>query len=168
MEWENQELQQAEEYLQYQIQNGVCGKVMIDEQIEELRKQIVAHASISEQLAELRKSISPHQDFTGIRLGNLYCDPVSASICQKITSRQRWTPTANRRARSKRKSQAPTASGEALSGSEDSGTKDKRTKPVSSGLIDNIANRAESIYFQNSDTAIDQLIGKVESPRILL
>ena len=64
MEWQNQEMQQEgeEEYLQYQIQNGVCGKVMNDEQMEELRKQIVAYAVISEQLAEMHKSMSAHQD----------------------------------------------------------------------------------------------------------
>ncbi|KAB2015600.1 hypothetical protein ES319_D08G036800v1 [Gossypium barbadense] len=98
MEWENQEMQhhhqQGEDYLQYQIQNGVCGKVMTDEQVEELRKQIVAYSAISEQLAELHKSMSTHHNFTGIRVGNLYCDPISASVGHKITARQRWTPTA--------------------------------------------------------------------------
>ncbi|MBA0785516.1 hypothetical protein Gotri_025944 [Gossypium trilobum] len=98
MDWENQEMQhhhrQGEDYLQYQIQNGVCGKVMTDEQVEELRKQIVAYSAISEQLAELHKSMSAHHNFTGIRLGNLYCDPISASVGHKITARQRWTPTA--------------------------------------------------------------------------
>ncbi|XP_021284845.1 WUSCHEL-related homeobox 8-like [Herrania umbratica] len=94
MEWQNQEVQQREEgYLQYQFQNGVCGKVMTDEQMEELRKQIVAYAVISEQLAEMHKAMSAHQDFTGIRLGNPYCDPIVASIGHKITARQRWTPT---------------------------------------------------------------------------
>ncbi|KAG4177684.1 hypothetical protein ERO13_A11G322900v2 [Gossypium hirsutum] len=91
MEWENQHGE--EEYLQYQIQNGVCGKVMSDEQVEELKKQIVAYSAISEQLAELHKSMSAPHDFTGIRLGNLYSDPISASVGQKITARQRWTPT---------------------------------------------------------------------------
>ncbi|MBA0804181.1 hypothetical protein Gohar_014328 [Gossypium harknessii] len=66
---------------------------MSDEQVEELKKQIVAYSAISEQLAELHKSMSAHHDFTGIRLGNLYCDPVSASFGHKITARQRWTPT---------------------------------------------------------------------------
>ncbi|XWS14361.1 hypothetical protein CRYUN_Cryun35bG0002800 [Craigia yunnanensis] len=94
MEWQNQEMQQGEEeYLQYQIQNGVCGKVMTDEQMEELRKQIVAYAVISEQLAEMHKSMSVHQDFTGKRLGSPYSDPIAASIGHKI-ARQRWTPTA--------------------------------------------------------------------------
>ncbi|MBA0687804.1 hypothetical protein Goari_015309 [Gossypium aridum] len=149
MERENQHGE--EEYLQYQIQNGVCGKVMSDEQVEELKKQIVAYSAISEQLAELHKSMSAHHDFTGslfscffcffrhvpqlsspfgflfdpnrqfsyklretrwlagwlaalvlssiavlvsgIRLGNLYCDPISATFGHKITARQRWTPT---------------------------------------------------------------------------
>ncbi|KAK6257003.1 hypothetical protein QUC31_000462 [Theobroma cacao] len=94
MEWQNQEMQQQEEgYLQYQFQNGVCGKVMTDEQMEELRKQIVAYAVISEQLAEMHKAMSAHQDFTGIRLGSFYCDPIVASIGHNITARQRWTPT---------------------------------------------------------------------------
>ncbi|XWS24609.1 hypothetical protein CRYUN_Cryun28dG0117700 [Craigia yunnanensis] len=86
--------QGEEEYLQYQIQNGVCGKVMTDEQMEELRKQIVAYAVISEQLAEMHKAMSAHQDFNGIRLGIPYCDPIAVSIGHKITARQRWTPTA--------------------------------------------------------------------------
>ncbi|KAE8704237.1 WUSCHEL-related homeobox 8 [Hibiscus syriacus] len=211
MEWENQEMQQADEYLLYQTQNLVCGKVMTDEQVEQLRRQIVAYAAISEQLAELHKSISVHHDFTGIRLGNLYRDPISC-VGHKITARQRWTPTAlqlqileniyeqgtgttgkqkikeiaselaqhgqisetnaynwfqNRRARSKRKLQASSGSGngEPEARSEDVGTKDQRTKPVSSDLVNNIANGVESFYFQNSDTGIDQLIGKVESSR---
>ncbi|KAK8512640.1 hypothetical protein V6N13_082825 [Hibiscus sabdariffa] len=205
-------MQQAEEYLQYQIQNGVCGKVMTDEQVEELRKQIVAYASISEQLAELHKSMSAHHDFTGIRLGNLYCDPISASVGHKITARQRWTPTAlqlqileniyeqgtgtpskqkikeiaselaqhglisetnvynwfqNRRARSKRKSQPSSVSvnGEAEARPEGVGAKDKRTKQVISDSSDNTGNGAESFYFQNSDTGIDQFIGKMEMSR---
>ncbi|XVE94398.1 hypothetical protein REPUB_Repub02eG0005300 [Reevesia pubescens] len=207
MEWQSQEMQQegGEEYLQYQIQNGVCGKVMSDEQMEELRKQIVAYAVISEQLAEMHKAMFAHHDFTGIRLGNIYSDG------HKITGRQRWTPTAlqlqilesiydqgngtpskqkikeitaeltqhgqisetnvynwfqNRRARSKRKLQVsgsinavPEADAEGLA------TKEKRTKPESLEFIDNSAQGFESFYFQNSDTGIDQLIGKVESSR---
>jgi len=31
---------------------------------------------------------------SGIRLGNMYCDPLMVSGGHKITSRQRWTPTA--------------------------------------------------------------------------
>ncbi|XVF52150.1 hypothetical protein PTKIN_Ptkin04bG0241600 [Pterospermum kingtungense] len=94
----------GEEYLQYQIQDGVIGKpVMTEEQIEELRRQIVAYKVISEQLAQTYKAMAApaHHDFTGISAGNLYCDPIpipnpigtSVSVGNKITARQRWSPT---------------------------------------------------------------------------
>ncbi|XVF35818.1 hypothetical protein REPUB_Repub19eG0003500 [Reevesia pubescens] len=215
MEWQNQEMQQhgGEDQYLLQIQDGVCGKVMSDEQMEELRKQIVAYAVISEQLAEMHKAMSAHHDFTGIRLGNLYCDPIAASIGHKITGRQRWTPTAlqlqilesiydqghgtpskrkikdltaelaqhgqisetnvynwfqNRRARSKRKIQASgsiNAEPEADADAEGLATKERRTKPESLEFIDNSTQGVETFYFQNSDTGIDQLMGKVESSR---
>ncbi|XP_027349915.1 WUSCHEL-related homeobox 13-like isoform X2 [Abrus precatorius] len=69
-------------------------KVMTDEQLETLRKQIAVYATICEQLIEMHKTISAHQDLAGIRLGNMYCDPLVASAGHKLTSRQRWTPTA--------------------------------------------------------------------------
>lgn len=31
--------------------------------------------------------------YSGLRLGNLYCDPLMACSAHKITARQRWTPT---------------------------------------------------------------------------
>lgn len=31
--------------------------------------------------------------FSGVRMGNLYCDPLMTSTAHKITARQRWTPT---------------------------------------------------------------------------
>ena len=31
--------------------------------------------------------------YSGLRLGNLYCDPLMACSGHKITARQRWTPT---------------------------------------------------------------------------
>jgi hypothetical protein len=74
--------------------NGIFVKVMTDEQMEILRKQIAAYATICEQLVDLhKKSISPHHDLAGIRLGNLYCDPLVTSGGHKISGRQRWTPT---------------------------------------------------------------------------
>ncbi|XP_027925615.1 WUSCHEL-related homeobox 8-like [Vigna unguiculata] len=69
-------------------------KVMTDEQLETLRKQIAVYATICEQLIEMHKTISSHQDLAGIRLGNMYCDPLLGSGGHKIASRQRWTPTA--------------------------------------------------------------------------
>ncbi|OMP07581.1 hypothetical protein COLO4_07208 [Corchorus olitorius] len=98
MEWQSQEMQEQqqqeeEEYLQFQIQNGICGKVMTDEQMEELRKQIVAYQDITKQLAEMHKTMSAHQDLTGTWLGNPYYEPMLGSFGHKITARQRWTPT---------------------------------------------------------------------------
>ncbi|KAJ7953228.1 WUSCHEL-related homeobox like [Quillaja saponaria] len=96
MEWEKQPLQQREELLQGVNVNGNGGvmyvKVMTDEQLETLRKQISVYASICEQLVEMHKTFSA-QDLAGVRLGNLYCDPLMASAGHKITTRQRWTPS---------------------------------------------------------------------------
>ncbi|OVA00631.1 Homeobox domain [Macleaya cordata] len=96
MEWENQQQQQEEEQQQQQSQhnNGVLYvKVMTDEQMELLRKQISAYAIICEQLVEMHKSITSQHDLTGMKMGNFYCDPLMTSNGHKITSRQRWTPT---------------------------------------------------------------------------
>ncbi|XP_038904713.1 WUSCHEL-related homeobox 13 isoform X1 [Benincasa hispida] len=68
-------------------------KVMTDEQLETLRKQIAVYATICEQLVEMHKTLTAHQDLTGMRLGNMYCEPLMTSSSHKITSRQRWTPT---------------------------------------------------------------------------
>ncbi|KAJ9146861.1 hypothetical protein P3X46_029079 [Hevea brasiliensis] len=111
MEWENnQENQQQQQENQNQREhrngnnitsvhgnNGNGGmlyvKVMTDEQLETLRKQIAVYATICEQLVEMHKTLSAQQDLAGGRLGNLYCDPLMASGGHKITARQRWTPT---------------------------------------------------------------------------
>ncbi|XP_038722367.1 WUSCHEL-related homeobox 13-like isoform X1 [Tripterygium wilfordii] len=69
-------------------------KVMTDEQLETLRKQIAFYATICEQLVEMHKTLTAQQDLAGGRLGNLYCDSLMmASSGHKITARQRWTPT---------------------------------------------------------------------------
>ncbi|KAL3525172.1 hypothetical protein ACH5RR_013544 [Cinchona calisaya] len=72
---------------------GMFVKVMTDEQMEVLRKQIAVYATICEQLVDLHKSLTSHHDLAGARLGNLYCDPLVTSAGHKITGRQRWTPT---------------------------------------------------------------------------
>ncbi|RVX15980.1 WUSCHEL-related homeobox 8 [Vitis vinifera] len=101
MEWEAQELQQQPQH-HNQNQNGVVVgggsgglyvKVMTDEQMELLRRQISVYATICEQLVEMHKAITTQQDLAGMRLGNIYCDPLMASAGHKISSRQRWTPT---------------------------------------------------------------------------
>ncbi|KAH9608497.1 hypothetical protein KSS87_019959 [Heliosperma pusillum] len=68
-------------------------KVMTDEQLEILRTQIAVYATICEQLVEMHKSITSQQDLAGVRLGNLYCDPLVTAVGHKISARQRWTPT---------------------------------------------------------------------------
>lgn len=76
---------------------GMFVKVMTDDQLETLRKQIAAYATICEQLIEMHKSLTSHPELSGggARLGALYCDPFLTSAGHKIiTGRQRWTPTA--------------------------------------------------------------------------
>ncbi|KAL0289395.1 UNVERIFIED_CONTAM: WUSCHEL-related homeobox 8, partial [Sesamum angustifolium] len=107
MEWEKQ---QPEELNGRGGGGGGGGfvKVMTDEQMEVLRKQIAAYAAICEQLVDLHKSLSSQNDLavvlllgkvelskytSGVRFGNIYSDPLVTSGAHKITGRQRWTPT---------------------------------------------------------------------------
>ncbi|KAL0423713.1 UNVERIFIED_CONTAM: WUSCHEL-related homeobox 8 [Sesamum radiatum] len=91
MEWEKQQPEELND------RGGGGGggfvKVMTDEQMEVLRKQIAAYAAICEQLVDLHKSLSSQNDFAGVRFGNIYSDPLVTSGAHKITGRQRWTPT---------------------------------------------------------------------------
>ncbi|GJM92742.1 hypothetical protein PR202_ga09236 [Eleusine coracana subsp. coracana] len=69
-------------------------KVMTDEQMEVLRKQISIYATICEQLVEMHRALTEHQDsIAGMRFSNLYCDPLIVPGGHKITARQRWQPT---------------------------------------------------------------------------
>ena len=54
----------------------MCVKVMTDEQLEILRKQIAVYATICEQLIEMHKNISAHQDLAGFIFQpySLLCD----------------------------------------------------------------------------------------------
>ncbi|XP_039135212.1 WUSCHEL-related homeobox 8-like [Dioscorea cayenensis subsp. rotundata] len=71
----------------------MCVKVMTDEQMEVLRKQISAYATICDRLLHMHKAMTAHQDsLSGMRPGSLCCDPLIPSG-HKITGRQRWTPT---------------------------------------------------------------------------
>ncbi|KAG2695166.1 hypothetical protein I3760_07G002300 [Carya illinoinensis] len=122
MEWEEQgnhdhhphhhhhHQQQQQQEREEQVQNGNVGnievnangngnggmlyvKVMTDEQLDTLRKQIAVYASICEKLVEMHRNLTAQQDLAGVRLGNIYCDSLMTSAGHKITSRQRWTPT---------------------------------------------------------------------------
>ncbi|XP_057958831.1 WUSCHEL-related homeobox 8 isoform X2 [Malania oleifera] len=105
MVWEGQQQQKEQrQQLQHGSGNGNGGdagngglmyvKVMTDEQLEVLRKQISVYATICEILVEMHRTLSSAQlDLSGASLGSLYCDPSVASVGHKIPSRQRWTPT---------------------------------------------------------------------------
>ncbi|KDO85133.1 hypothetical protein CISIN_1g026809mg [Citrus sinensis] len=97
MEWPNFQ-QGGEMERQFQqdggdTSNGLCVKVMTDEQMELLRKQIAVYAMICEQLVQMHKVFSAQNEIAGMRMGNPYFDPFVASGSQKLTARQRWTPT---------------------------------------------------------------------------
>nr|QFQ60706.1 WUSCHEL-related homeobox transcription factor 13 variant 2 [Jasminum sambac] len=89
MEWGKQpNVQQVAEELN---NGGIFVKVMTDEQIEILRKQIAAYAIICEQLVHLHKSFTLQNDLPGY--GNLYYGPLMYPGGHRISARQRWTPT---------------------------------------------------------------------------
>lgn len=75
--WQLQEQQQNELQLQIeqQIPNGaVAGlyvRVMTDEQMELLRRQISVYATICERLVEMHKAITTQQDLSGLRVFHL-------------------------------------------------------------------------------------------------
>ncbi|CAL9173002.1 unnamed protein product [Musa hybrid cultivar] len=74
----------------------LCVKVMTDEQMEVLRRQIAVYSTICEKLVEMHKAITAHHDSLaalGMKVGGIYNDPLMASGNNKITGRQRWTPT---------------------------------------------------------------------------
>jgi hypothetical protein len=66
MEWQKQ-----------QVQNGnvdaMYVKVMTDEQLETLRKQIAVYATICEQLVQMHKTLSAQQDLAGTITHLYYC-----------------------------------------------------------------------------------------------
>lgn len=71
MEWEKQPPQQAEEASGGGGGGGMFVKVMTDEQMEVLRKQIAVYATICEQLVELHKSLTSQHDLAGNSI--IYC-----------------------------------------------------------------------------------------------
>ncbi|MED6119609.1 hypothetical protein PIB30_013246 [Stylosanthes scabra] len=92
MEWQKQ-LHNNNDKGDNNNNNMMYVKVMTDDQLETLRKQIAVYATLCEQLVEMHRTLSSHHDLAGVRVGNIYCDPLMTSSGQKITSRQRWTPT---------------------------------------------------------------------------
>ncbi|RWW62528.1 hypothetical protein BHE74_00030333 [Ensete ventricosum] len=77
------------------VAEGVlCVKVMTDEQVEVLRRQIAVYATICEQLVEMHRAFAADQDsLAGLKLGSGYCESMVASGGHKMIPRQRWCPT---------------------------------------------------------------------------
>lgn len=72
MEWQNfQEKQREEEEMRVETElgqfqtGGLFVKVMTDEQMELLRKQIAVYTMLCEQLAQMHKAFSVQHDITG-------------------------------------------------------------------------------------------------------
>lgn len=72
MEWDKPQQQQQKEQEIDGNGNGNGGvmfvKVMTDEQLETLRKQIAVYATICEQLVEMHKNLTAQQDLAGLFL----------------------------------------------------------------------------------------------------
>lgn len=69
--WQLQEQQQQQLQLQIEHQNpngigGLYVKVMTDEQMELLRRQISVYSTICEQLVEMHKAITTQLDLSGL------------------------------------------------------------------------------------------------------
>ena len=70
-------------------------KVMTDEQMEILGKQIAAYATICEQLEDLHRALISQNDPSHFMLRNPYLTPLmTTSSLHRIPRRQRWNPTA--------------------------------------------------------------------------
>ncbi|AAF80616.1 F2D10.19 [Arabidopsis thaliana] len=85
------------EEMDREIQNGAySGRVMTEEQMEILRKQIAVYAVICDQLVLLHNSLSSYHPLSsGVRpMVGGYFDPMGASSSShRISTRHRWTPT---------------------------------------------------------------------------
>ncbi|XP_050377882.1 WUSCHEL-related homeobox 8-like [Argentina anserina] len=68
-------------------------RVMTDDQVEQLRKQIAVYGVICEQLVNMHKEYTAqHHDPSGMKVGSVYGD-LMAFGGNKVTARQRWTPS---------------------------------------------------------------------------
>ena len=77
MEWDNNHQQQPNNHNSSNLQGidvsgggsssgGMYVKVMTDEQLETLRKQIAIYATICERLVEMHKTLTSQQDLAGL------------------------------------------------------------------------------------------------------
>ncbi|KAE8695362.1 hypothetical protein F3Y22_tig00110718pilonHSYRG00090 [Hibiscus syriacus] len=119
-------MQQADEYLQCQTQNLVCGKVITDEQVVELSRQIVAYAAISKHLAEFWRV------YTRKEPGKQKIKEIASELAQhdKISETNVYNFRIIVLVRKKLHASSDSGNGEPEARSEDVGTKDQRKKPV--------------------------------------
>ncbi|KAH0449253.1 hypothetical protein IEQ34_023053 [Dendrobium chrysotoxum] len=69
-------------------------KVMTDEQIEVLRRQISIYATICEQLVVMHRTLSSRQEaLAGMNFGTMLYNPSVSAEVPKVAARQRWIPT---------------------------------------------------------------------------
>ncbi|GKV50912.1 hypothetical protein SLEP1_g57591 [Rubroshorea leprosula] len=84
-----------EEYLKDETESRgeiLVAKVVTDEQIQTLRKQIAAYTIISEQLRRMHDVMSVQYLAETGSFYNLYGDPYLTFTSSRIASRNRWTP----------------------------------------------------------------------------
>ncbi|XP_050229530.1 WUSCHEL-related homeobox 8-like [Mercurialis annua] len=72
--------------------NELGVKLMTDDQMEMLRKQISVYTTLCQSLVQMHNSISARQDFSGMRVASSYNAPFWSYTLNKIPSRQRWAP----------------------------------------------------------------------------
>ncbi|XP_020676225.2 WUSCHEL-related homeobox 8-like [Dendrobium catenatum] len=69
-------------------------KVMTDEQIEVLRRQISIYATICEQLVVMHRTFTSQQEaLAGMKFGTMLYNPLVSAEVPKVAARQRWIPT---------------------------------------------------------------------------
>lgn len=68
MEWQKEVQRWQQLHNKGNVDAAMYVKVMTDEQLETLRKQIAVYSTICEQLVEMHRTLSTHHDLAGLLL----------------------------------------------------------------------------------------------------